>query len=1352
MSVQKSSISFVQPRRWISFLATFLLLASLAPSSAQATTIETRLAGPRPGNGDAPEGFLPPSDERLSVLLGFPKGTVTFPGKTRPIEIAVRNTGFEEATNVGVYVETPVGTTVATDSASWTCSTEATEDGFQCDYSKALKSETAANVLMNIRSNGGTEPVAGTVTVTPFTDADKEIVARTSPFTIVDMGDAILIPQVQHLEDGKWEDWTDGSEVFTHVNQDFTYRVTVINEGHEHLAADTVVSIVENAGEGVVFKDVSAVDGVGTCEVTSKAFNCESSSEEEIKEGEHLVTLAITVEPTKVDSRLDLGDVVVTNTESSGSHRAGVHIDSIIAPKLVEIEAHHRIQADAGGIAQVEIQLNNAKNGRLHKSMNLTAVLPEDFVFQKITGKNWKCAQKRSRLSCSYASVLRPGKSSSVADLFFEVDEDAAPNTDGHEIDFMSEHAELKLTMPILPAVKIHAVATPNVVTTNSNTDRNMVRLDADESVGNGHALKFRWIQRCTTAKDVAIFKKCAKTGLSPAAEIMQATHARAHALLPHVSKATTFLFEVLISTQSTTEFRTVTVNTTTGSVSASSVQASDTTVPTAMQRTLTAAQVTLTEVNSANGLLTAKATLPAAMMARFNVPTEATIAFSANISNTNECMVVHVGETTGSKNVVNIKITNTTAKSFEYIIPNGKCVYAGQSYDGLSVSMHADVFGNTLNFTGPVTLLPNFKVVATARTNVLNVGALEDSFRFKNTFLTLTLDDLYGSTRLAIGAAIAIFGVDLDLSGSISAPVAVGGAYLDGVQADLTMALPQTFAFGEVKIKDLSLSVGVRYTPGLNNGSLKGVAEIKQALKDSGYVSINGTGTIEFMGTSVRITQMEVDYLNSVVAAVIFRMNANLNIPGMKKAEGSIAVTWYAPLPTQESGVAVDASLIIQTNSGFSIGTPTNPAVLHYRMQCIAISGQVIIPGILDATVSGYVVTGFPCMPAALKFDVVMEGFKEVGAGNKQARTILQDLPLPLAPGDWRFDVSDIKFTIGDFRMTGNFSIGEMYKVPYGSMDGTLHLTASDTKNTVYVSGSINPLTGIQLKGEAELEVAGIVSQFTIDTLVTANHQRISASAKVKIGTASVDLAGEFGMVTYRGEKVPTSSFSSTVNSFSMDGFSLGKTSFSMSQTPTSVSVSAAMDIELGFINVEGKASFHTLSGGKGVALTLDASGALDVSDKWKGKMAFHLSNCGNQACTTVGPLSITAGGSAVLAAKEFDLGSFSFDTGGHFDERVSYSGKSSCDRSGNIGGVQFEGCFSYSMEARLTDRSPYVSFDASASLSVDSRTRCTTCIPKRWRGWDHWGTLRSNIDIDFDPFKLHLRVGSIKVSFDGA
>lgn len=1324
-----------------------VMVTTALPSTAFASAAATPNAAPVirvPANGDVEEGYLPEADERLSARATFSKGTVTFPGKTRPMNVTVRNTGFEDATNVGVLVESPAGTTIVTDNAAWNCSETATDKGFKCDYSKDLESEEAVEVLFNIRSTGATPAVAGTLVITPFTDSEKEIDGQSSPFTIVDMGDAILIPQVQHKEGKKWEDWTDGSHVKTHVNKDFTYRVTVFNEGHDELFAGTPVAITQADGDGVTFEKVEAVEGSASCDVNAKGFSCISTPSQDVNEGDHFVTLAVTVKPTKVDPRLNLGDVVVKNTKSGGTHRTAVHIDAIEAPLTVEIEAHHRVQADAGGIAQVEVRLNNKKEGRVHESMKMTALLPEDFTFDKVTGKNWSCSQKKNMVTCLYSARLKPGKSSSVADLYFDVDLDAVPNTDGHEIDFMSEHAETRLTMPVLPAVNIHAVATPDTISTNSNNNRNMVRLDADGTIDNGHSLTYRWIQRCTSAKDVANFKPCKSAGRAPKAQISQPTHARAHALIPHVKKSTTFVFEVLIQNESTTEYRVVTVKANSTSVSSASVQATDTSIPVEMQKVIADAQVVLSEVNNANGMITAKAKLPPAMMTRFNVPGDAPLLFSANTANLDECMVVHVGESTGTSDVLKIAITGTTAKYFDYIIPMKKCVYGGDTFETLSVNIHADVFGNNLNFSGPVTLLPAFKVVATAKTNTLNVGALEDSFRFKNTFVTLTLDDFYGSTRMAIGAAISIFGTDLDLSGSISAPVTAAGAYLDGVQADLKMALPQTFTFGEVKLKDLSLSLGVRYTPGLNNGELGGVDKVKQVLKDSGYVTVNGTGTVEFMGTSIRISQFEVDYLNSVVAAVIFRMDANLNIPGMKKAEGSLTVTWYAPLPTQQSGMFVDASLIIQSNSGFSIGTPENPAVLNYRMQCVAISGQVIIPGILDATVSGYVVTGFPCLPAALTFNAIP-------TDNKMPN-ILRDIPLPLAPGDWRFDVSNIKLTIGDFRMTGSFSIGEMFKVPYGAIDGTLHLTASDTKNTAYVSGSINPLTGIQLKGEADLEVAGLVSKFKIDTLVTPYQQRIAASASVKIGSAKVDLAGEFGMVDFKGEKVPTSAFSATYQNFSLDGFNLGKSEFSMSQSPTAVSVSAAMEIRLGFINVDGKASFHTLKGGDGVAFTLDADGALNVSDKWKGEMSFHLSNCGNKECTEAGPLEIKAGGSAVLAGKNFDLGSFSFDTGGNFDERVKYSGKSSCDRSGNIAGVQYQGCFAYSMEARLTSKSPYVSFDADASLSIDSRTRCTTCNPRRWRGWDHWGTYRAGIDIDFDPFKLHLRVGSIKVSFNGS
>ena len=1335
-------VTRLRARRLTTAAVSMVMVASVMPSTALASTSATPPMG-LPQNGDIDESYVPDSDERLSVRATFAKGTVTFPGKTRPMSITLTNTGFESANEVGVYVAAPTGTRIEALSDDWDCSDQATDEGVRCEYAENLESEESTEASFNIRSTGATPAVSGTISITPFTSSEKKITGQTTPFTIVDMGDAILIPQVQHKEGKKWEDWTDGSHVKTHVNKDFTYRVTVFNEGHDELAVGTPVAVTQTAGSGVTFEKVDIVDGAAKCDVDAKGFKCVATPSKPVDEGDHFVTLAITVKPTKVDPRLDLGEVVVRNTESGGTHSTAVHIDAIKPPNTIEIEAHHRIQADAGGIAQVEVTINNKKEGRVHESMKMTAVFPEDFSFDKVTGKNWECSQKKQRLTCLYNARLLPGKSSTTADLFFDVDEDAVPNEDGHEIDFMSAHAEARITMPVLPALTIHAVATPDSVTTNENHDRNLVRLDADGTIDNGHAPDYRWIQRCTTKKDLANFKPCKSAGIAPKAKISQSAHARAHALIPHVSKSTTFVFEVLITTASTTEYRVVTVKATRGSVSSSAVKATDTSIPVDMQKKIADAQVVLSDVNNANGLITATAKLPPAMMARFNVPGDAPVLFSANTNDANECMVVHVGDTTSSKDVLNIAITGTKAKHFEYILPMTKCVYGGDTFSVNSVNIHADVFGNELNFTGPVTILPNFKVVATAKTNTLNVGALEDSFRFKNTFVTLTLDDLYGTTRMAIGAAISIFGTDIDVSGSISAPVSAAGAYLEGVQADLTMALPQTFTFGEVKLKDLSLTLGVRYTPGLNNGALNSIDSVKQVLKGSGYVSVNGTGTVEFMGTSIKISQFEVDYINSVVASVTFRMSANLNIPGMKKAEGDLAVIWYAPLPTQPTGVYVDASLIIQTESGFSIGTPENPAVLNYRMQCIAISGQVIVPGILDATVSGYVVTGIPCMPAALVFSAVPTPFEKPN--------ILKDLPIPLAPGDWRFDVSNIKLTIGDFRMTGSFSMGQMFKVPYGAIDGTLHLTASDTKNTVYVSGSINPLTGIQLKGEADLEVAGIVSKFKIDTLVTANHQRISASANVKIGSASVDLAGEFGMVEFKGEKVPTSAFSATYKSFSIEGFNLGESQFSMTQTPTSVSMSAEMKIRLGFINVDGKASFHTLNGGNGVAFTLDAEGDLNVSDKWKGEMSFHFSNCGNAECTSAGPFEISAGGSAVLAGKKFNLGSFSFDTGGHFDERAKYSG-SSCDRSDNIAGVQYQGCFSYSLDARLTDTSPYVSLDADVKLSIDSRTRCTTCSPRRWRGWDHWGTYKAGIDVDFDPFKLHLRVGSIKVSFNGS
>lgn len=1308
-----------------------IVVVGVAPSAVSAQ---------EEGKG-APD-FRPPSTEMVTTRLELPEGNIVHPGKSRPVHAVFHNSGFDAANNFGVYVKSPKGTQVTTTSKNWSCSKEWTLKGYKCSYAKSLEGESDVDAIFTIKSFKDTPDGKEHVSVTPFTSSKKKIESQTTPYTIVDLGDAVLLPHVQHFSQNKWKKWTDGSHVKTYAHEKYRYRIVVNNEGHETLKKGSIINLRQRIGKHVDLNSVKVALGYGTCSTKNKTVSCALRASEDIKPGAHLTSVDVTVTPRSEEERVKLGLISVTNPKSKALHSANVNLESTHRPPSVNIELHHRTHGEVGGIAQVDVKLENISKNITHKSLTMTAKMPKEISFRKVTGTGWSCQQEARILECRYRGTVAPKATSKKADIYFHISKNASPNADGYEIDFLSEHAVRRFNMPVLPAIELNVEATPASLSTQSDVRSNMVRLDADETLDNGNAVDYQWVQRCTTAQDVRKFDACPSGSPAPKATLKHIYQPRAHALIPDVEKKTTFVFELRASTESSSVEKVVKVKASPQSVSAAGVSSWAVTTPSWISNALVDAQVTITNPVLSKGNFTADATLPQSIMDRFKVPKDQKFLLTATEVQGKECIVIHAGDTKTTINMFSFTTANMKAKSFDYIVAPASCTYSGDTYKGLGLRINGEVFGNTLTFSGPVTLTPALKVDAKATTTSLNVSLPAGSFKFKNVIIGLLVDDSAGTAKLSMGGAFNVFGLDIDVVGNISVPTGVGGAALDGMQVSLTTSTSRTFKFDDVSLSDMSLTIGLRYTPIL--------------AADKGLISVNGTGTLEFMGTSVKISQLEVDFANGQIVSTLIKVSANMKIPSMKEAKADLSVMWIAaqpakplpsdapknspaPLPTPAS-LSVDLTAIFVTDSGFSIGTPANPAYLHYRSgQCISMGGQVIVPGILDATVSGYLVTGLPCMPAAIKMgDVPIVG----------KRSILAEVPLPVAPGDWRFDASNVKITLGGFTATGNFTIGKMYGVPYGSLDALINLTPSDTKNTIYVQGSVDPLTGVKLKGEADLQVAGVMAHFTIDAAMTTTDQHIAASADLKLGGSKFRLSGYFGLEKYQGRMVPSQSFTASVPNFEIDGFKLGSAELSMSQTPTSASVSAALKVNLGLLKFDGAASFHTVK--DGVAITVDADGEIEVSDKWKGDMSFHISTCGNDACTSMGPLKITAGGHAVIQGKKFDLGTIKFNSGGHFKEKIRYSDES-CDKSGTKGGIQFEGCFKYSIIAEISDTAPYALLDADASLHVKSRSRCTLCIPKRWYGWDSWGTLSGGIEVQFDPFKLRLHVGSINISFSG-
>jgi len=318
-------------------------------------------------------------------------------------------------------------------------------------------------------------------------------------------------------------------------------------------------------------------------------------------------------------------------------------------------------------------------------------------------------------------------------------------------------------------------------------------------------------------------------------------------------------------------------------------------------------------------------------------------------------------------------------------------------------------------------------------------------------------------------------------------------------------------------------------------------------------------------------------------------------------------------------------------------------------------VQGQVIVPDIIDATVNGYMASGFPCTPAMMTF--------ARPPSDEKSDSILEKLPMPAFRGDWRFDATDVRITLGDFKMMGDFSVGRIASLPFGAIDGNMRFTSSDTKNAIYLKGDLSPLTGAHLEGRGNLTVAGVTANFDVDAALDTKSQFVNASADMDFAGSKLELQGSFKIEEYNGMPYPTSSFSASYPSYSVEGFNLGRTTFSLEQAPRKASYVGTTSVQLGFLNFNGVLSMYGTTAGQ-VGMYMHVDGSLNVSDTWTANVSVSAGNCQShkslnpfkyEACAKLKSFEITANGSVVLQGRTFSMGDIKFDTGGHFTKYVS-------------------------------------------------------------------------------------------------
>jgi hypothetical protein len=304
--------------------------------------------------GEVAPHIRPASNEAITTRLELPQGSVAHPGKSLPLIAKIFNSGFEVAKEFGVFVKTPAGTSVITKTRGWKCGKVRTKSGYECVSSRPLGSEMETEIAFTIRSKKSTPPGVGSLTVTPFTSEKKKIEAQSSAYTIVDLGDAVLLPTVSHLAGKKWSNWTDGRVLTAYTNQKYTYGVWITNEGTENLKSGSILSLTQEIGSKVTINSAKVAVGSGSCKIDKKLINCSLEADSNIEPGERMSKVEVVVTPTIATNQVPLGAITVKNPEDKAKHSTKVHLKSVDREPTVSINVKHNVVGEVGAITFVE--------------------------------------------------------------------------------------------------------------------------------------------------------------------------------------------------------------------------------------------------------------------------------------------------------------------------------------------------------------------------------------------------------------------------------------------------------------------------------------------------------------------------------------------------------------------------------------------------------------------------------------------------------------------------------------------------------------------------------------------------------------------------------------------------------------------------------------------------------------------------------------------------------------------------------------------------------------------------------------------------------------------------------------
>lgn len=488
--------------------------------------------------------------------------------------------------------------------------------------------------------------------------------------------------------------------------------------------------------------------------------------------------------------------------------------------------------------------------------------------------------------------------------------------------------------------------------------------------------------------------------------------------------------------------------------------------------------------------------------------------------------------------------------------------------------------------------------------------------------------------------------------------------------------------------------------------------------------IQFDGSASMDILGDTLDIKEFDFTVENNVVTAVSADVTTTLVLGGGVSFNGAFNLA-YTSTP-QDFSVAADVTVAMDD---FTLTS----AKLSITPSCADVDASFDIPGLLSASVGGYVIYGANCTVTD-----ALTGVTTSISGTDGAFCVFVD-NADVGLAGFEASGSASVSNNGDLDCSGTATTADDI---VGSLEVDLVLGSQSVANTAHISGSFNSDGTYSFTGSDQLNIGG----FNLDMTVTAAKddagETVQGSAEIQMLGNDLTFSGSFSNENDAVSVV----LEAQADPLSLGGFDLGSGMVRLAQTPDEFGMTFEMTLNAGVASMQSTLTFNEVNGDylfyTYVDLTLGVPGIISAS------AAGSFTNCATPSCQAFGGYTLTASVSFTFGGWSYTSPEFEISTGGQFSFSVSDSRCCESTSATDVAGVNWWTA-NDSWSVSLTVNQDGVSGSASGEATVYSQEVALKypCGPWYWvfKDWcsygvTDWGAIGASASIN--PWSFCFRI----------